>query len=314
MILSIGEILADMIAAPSPSASAPASFARYPGGAPFNLACTLAKLGAPVGFCGCVGDDLVGRYLRDFAAGCGLTRLALQTDPHRNTTLAFVENTPDGERSFCFYRKGTADYHIDPAAIEPLISEASLVHIGSLMLSESAGRTTANRLLAMARQSGKCVSFDVNYRSDIYQDPAEALAITRHYADAADIVKYSEEEAMLLTETASLEEAVDVLGARDAISLITLGTAGSLCVCQGRTYRRPSIPVYCIDTTGAGDAFLAGALSVLAFAESYTAPVIEAALCLGNVCGALTTTRQGAIHHGLTVDAVADALAALASL
>ncbi len=301
MILSIGEILADMIGktVSSQTGETEATFSRYPGGAPFNVACNLASLGAKVGFCGRVGDDLVGSFLGDFAAGCGFETLALQVDPNRNTTLAFVELDANGERSFCFYRKGTADYFIDTSEIESLIAASDILHLGSLMLSETEGRAVADRIITLVRKHGKKLSFDINYRDDIFDSTEQAVAIYKQYAAKADIVKYSEEEAALFTGTSSVDEAISNLRESAALNFITLGKLGSLCIWQGVAYRMPTVEVACVDTTGSGDAFFAGALSVLDAAAEYTPEVLEKALRVGNICGAITATGYGAIHGGL---------------
>ncbi len=301
MILSIGEILADMIGKTvSPqTGEAETTFSRYPGGAPFNVACNLAHLGAKVGFCGRVGDDLVGSFLGDFAARCGFEALALQVDPDRNTTLAFVELDANGERSFCFYRKGTADYFIDTTEIESLIADSDIIHLGSLMLSEPEGRAVADRIVALVRKHKKKLSFDINYRDDIFESTEQAVAIYKQYAAEADIVKYSEEEAVLFTDTSSVDEVIAALGASHALNFVTLGKRGSLCVWRSEVYRMDTIEVTCVDTTGSGDAFLAGALSVLDGAAEYTPDVLERALRVGNICGAITATGYGAIHGEL---------------
>ncbi len=303
MILSIGEILADLIGktVSTQMGETETTFSRYPGGAPFNVACNLANLGAKVGFCGRVGDDLVGSFLGDFALRCDFEALTLQVDPNRNTTLAFVELDAAGERSFCFYRKGTADYFIATTEIEPLIADSDIIHLGSLMLSEPEGRAVADRIVALVRKHGKKLSFDINYRDDIFESTEQAVAIYKQYAAEADIVKYSEEEAVLFTDTSSVDEAISALRESEALNFVTLGKLGSLCIWQGVAYRMPTVEVACVDTTGSGDAFFAGALSVLDGAAEYTPEILEKALRVGNICGAITATGYGAIHSGLRV-------------
>ncbi len=296
MILSIGEILVDMI---GKTVDGETAFARYAGGAPFNVAYNLAQLGTRVGFCGRVGDDLMGTFLCDFAAEGGFAPLLMQVDPDRNTTMAFVALDETGDRSFCFCRKGTADYFIDAADLESAIEQADIVHLGSLILSEPEGRACADRVIAMARKHGKKLSFDINYRDDIFESTAAAVAIYRHYADQMDMVKYSEEEVTVFTGTASFDEALTALKASPALSFVTLGKQGSLCVWQGEIYRAGTTEVKCVDTTGAGDAFFAGALSVLDRAGNITPAVLTEALRIGNICGAVTTTAYGAIYEGL---------------
>ncbi len=300
MILCIGEILADMIGTPTPDGAL--SFSRYPGGAPFNVACNLAHLGAKVSFCGRVGSDLVGDFLADYAATCGFSGLQLQRDPDRNTTLAFVELAPDGERSFCFYRKNTADYHINSISLAPLIAEADIVHLGSLMLSEPAGRVAADDVIDIAHRLGKRLSFDINFRDDIFRNTADAVAIYRRYIAEADIVKYSEEELCLFTGASTVDVALETLCRSDIgnagntpLVLVTLGKQGSLCMTRGAVHTASTISVTPVDTTGAGDAFLSGVLSVLDGLSNPGAADLDRALRFGNICGALTTTTLGAI-------------------
>ena len=106
MVLSVGEILADMIGEVKNGVTI---YERKAGGAPFNVACAVKQFGGSAGFIGTVGDDLIGKFLLEFAKNRSLDFLELQTLLTANTTLAFVELN-DGERSFCLYRKNTADY------------------------------------------------------------------------------------------------------------------------------------------------------------------------------------------------------------
>ncbi len=300
MILCVGEILADMI---GKKVNGEDCFSRYAGGAPFNVACDLKKLGAKVGFCGRVGEDLVGDFLADYAGGCGFDLLALQKDREHNTTLAFVELDEHGERRFSFHRRGTADYFIDTAPLESLIAQADIVHLGSLMLSERKGREIADRVIALTQAYGKRLSFDVNYREDIFQSEEQAKEIYRTYLAQADIVKFSEDEVKLFTKNGLIAEIPSVIK-EGAVAFVTLGSKGSLCVYEGGRYEMNSIKVRCIDTTGAGDGFFAGTLSVLDSEKVYSKEVLERSLQIGNLCGALITTGYGAIHDGLTKENV----------
>nr|MDE5943506.1 carbohydrate kinase [Clostridia bacterium] len=108
MILCIGEILADMIGTVKDGTI---WYERKAGGAPFNVACAAKIFGAEVKFAGSVGNDLIGDFLINFANGQNLDGVLINRDAERNTTLAFVELDEKGERSFCFYRKNTADYN-----------------------------------------------------------------------------------------------------------------------------------------------------------------------------------------------------------
>ena len=212
-------------------------------------------------------------------------------DSERNTTLAFVELNSEGERSFCFYRKGTADYYI-PDVSDELIKAADTVCIGSLMLSEPRCVEYALDIAKRAHALGKTVAFDVNYRTDIFRDTESAVKTYKRILAVADIVKFSEDEVETFTA-----EYVSTL--TDKLVLITLGKDGSEWRYAGKSRKIPTITVKSVDTTGAGDAFFAGALSVLD--KNAGKPLTEQVLCealrFGNVAGALNTTERGAIDN-----------------
>lgn len=184
------------------------SYDRFAGGAPFNVACGLKKLGAACGFYGSVGDDLVGDFLISFAERQNFDFLEIRKDNERNTTLAFVELDKGGERRFSFYRKNTADYILQSAAAEKIAKIADIVHIGSVPLSKEEGRAFADEQILRARAHGKKVSFDVNYREDLFAGAAEAADVYRKYIENADIVKFSEDELTLFYPESTQEEAL----------------------------------------------------------------------------------------------------------
>lgn len=285
MILCVGEILADMIGSEENGGF---RYERKAGGAPFNVACAIAKFGGKSAFVGCVGADIIGDFLVWFSQSRGLTASLVARDGGRNTTLAFVELDKNGERSFCFYRKNTADYHLPAVSDEPL-EEADIVHIGSLMLSEEEGKNYALSLAERARAAGKKVSFDVNFRTDIFRDTKSAVKTYKEMLSLADIVKFSEDEIEVFGEEYIGKELSDKL------VCVSLGGAGSEWRFQGERGRVPSVKVKPVDTTGAGDAFYAGVLTCLDGAGAYTKEVLDGAFRFGNACGALNTLGKGAI-------------------
>ena len=295
MLLCIGEILADMIGEEKNGIT---TYERKAGGAPFNVACALKKFGSDVKFVGNVGDDLIGDFLIKYAEDFGMDTAYINKDAERNTTLAFVELNEDGDRSFCFYRKNTADYHM-PHVEDALIQSADIVCIGSLMLANRDCVDYALDIIERAHSLGKTVAFDVNYRTDIFRDTESAVKTYKKILSAADIVKFSEDEV----ETFG-EDYVDTLS--DKLVLVTLGKEGSEWRFGGKQNRMPTITVKPIDTTGAGDAFFAGALSVLdkSAKEAFTDELLNRAISFGNVAGALNTTGRGAIDHLPDLDTI----------
>ena len=286
MILCVGEILVDMIGAEKENTF---YYERKAGGAPFNVACAVAKFGAKSSFVGCVGDDTVGNFLERFVNEQGLACAYVKKDDTVNTTLAFVELDKSGERSFCFYRKNTADYCL-PEIPDSIFEQAGIVHIGSLMLSEPQGEQYALRLAEKAKNAGKLVSFDVNFRDDIFRDTQAAVTVYKKLIQVADIVKFSEDEMDIFTK-AYVESLTDKL------ICVSLGANGSQWRYQGRAGNVPSIAVKPIDTTGAGDAFYAGVLSQIdgTSRDAWTETLFNRAFRFGNVCGALNTLGRGAI-------------------
>lgn len=289
MIVCIGEILADMIGEEKNGAI---TYERKAGGAPFNVACALKKFGTEVKFVGNVGDDLIGKFLINFASDFGMDTTYIGKDQTRNTTMAFVELNAEGERSFCFYRKNTADYFL-PEINDDLLKKTDIVCIGSLMMSEKRCVEYALDIIERAHAYKKLVAFDVNYRTDIFRDKESAVKTYKSILEQADIVKFSEDEVEIFTKAYIEKELADKL------VLITLGKHGSEWRYQGKTNSQPSITVKVEDTTGAGDAFFAGALSVLDKVKDkkFTKEDLDNALRFGNVAGALNTTGRGAIDN-----------------
>ncbi len=294
MIISIGEILADMIGIEE---NGVVKFSRYAGGAPFNVACDVKKLGGAAGFIGRVGDDLIGKFLCKYAEEKQLDYLYVSTDSLHNTTLAFVELDAAGERKFSFYRKNTADYKLEKACLASAVQKANIVHLGSLMLSEEEGRAFADEVAANAKRAGKLLSFDVNYREDVYASPAEAVSVYKKYVGEADVVKFSEDEILLFAGTDDLNAAIKKMSRKNQLLCVTLGKRGSIGVFNDMTCRAESIPVKAVDTTGAGDAFYAGVLSKLDGKKlsELDERTLGGILSFANVCGALTAGGFGAI-------------------
>ena len=296
MILCVGEILVDMIGT---NRDGSFFYERKAGGAPFNVACGVKQFGAQSAFVGCVGDDIIGNFLEKFARARDLDVLLLKRDETRNTTLAFVELDEQGERSFCFFRKNTADY-ILPEVDEETFAKSDIVHIGSLMLSEKEGREYAGRLARRAREAGKLVSFDVNFRTDIFRDEAEAVRLYKEQIALADIVKFSEDEV----ETFGKDYAD---GLKEKLVCISLGKRGCRWQFRGEGRTLETIDIKPVDTTGAGDAFYAGVLSRLDGTSpcDWTDETLSKALQYGNVCGALNTLGHGAIDNLPTREEIA---------
>ena len=252
MILSIGEILADMVGS---NENGTLTFKSFCGGAPFNVAVNAKSAGAAVGFIGRVGKDVIGRFVTEEAKKAKLDYIYIQFDEKRNTTLAFVTLT-DGERDFAFNRHDTADFNIDINEIDfEKYGDLSIIHLGSLMLSEENGKCFAEKIAKKAKDLGVKLSFDMNFRMDTYRDFEDAKKAYKPYVECADIIKFSDDELRLYTGIEDIKTAIESIYQKDQLFVLTLGSKGSMYYYNGLTNVIPTEKVKPIDTTGAGDAF-----------------------------------------------------------
>lgn len=292
MILSIGEIIADMM---GNEKERDLSFEAFCGGAPFNVAVNAKQAGADVGFVGCVGNDVLGRFLRKRAEQANLNYLDIQIDGKKNTTLAFVERK-EGERDFSFHRYDTADYQIDFDKIDfDKYDDVQILHVGSLMLSEEKGRDLATRLFNEGKKRGIKISFDINLRLDLYDSIEEIKRVYKPYIELADIIKFSADELILYTNIDDLLTGVKGLAQENQLFIVTLGEKGSMYYYNGEWDIISACAVKPLDTTGAGDAFFGTFLAAIE-KNTWTKEKIENAMRLGNEKGAKTTQFLGAVQ------------------
>lgn len=294
MILSVGELLADVIE----SAREKNVYDFFCGGAPFNVAVNVKLAGGSAGFIGRVGSDPVGRFLADFASSVNLDYCNIQEDTVRNTTLAFV-SLNNGERDFAFFRHDTADFNIDLSNVDfSTLTDLNVVHVGSLMLSELVGQRVATELVNKTKSAGKLLSFDVNYRADVFRNIDQAKAVYEPLIDNADILKFSEDELELFTGESDLQRATDKLLQKDKLILVTLGSKGAYYRINNLQGIVPSQKVTPIDTTGAGDAFFGTALSQLdgVCLSTLQQGQLKQIITKANFAGAMATQHKGAIN------------------
>lgn len=267
-VVCVGEALVDLLPNRRGPLEEVESFHRCVGGAPANVAVGLARLRSRVGFLGLVGDDPFGRYLIKQLSEEGIDTSAVYQTRGGKTGLTFISLSATGERSFFSYRDPAADIllaleHVDGAS--PLLERAKVVHIGSSSLSRDPARTATWRAVSLAKEHNCLLSCDPNLRLHIWSDPKEAIRMTHRLIGEADIIKLSDDEAELLYKTRDPQEAaarVHQEGPR--VVAITLGPKGAFLSTKNFQEEQPAFAVEVVDTTGAGDGFCAGMLSVIA--------------------------------------------------
>lgn len=293
-IYCVGEALIDWIATDGNDLVQAVSFKKMLGGAPYNVAIGLARLGATVSFGGSVGKDVFGDALHYLLKQNQVdTSMLLKTE--QPTTFAFVSLTSDGERDFLFQR--CADQHFNLVSTHPF----SVVHFGSATAFLGGDlEKTYNKEWQQAIANQSYLSFDPNYRDALWGNQTDVfIQKCEPFLQQAHLVKLSEEEAMLLTQTNQLSDALQQLEKYQIpIVTITLGKKGTLLV-QGKQQQIiPSIEVNAIDTTGAGDAFVAAMLYQVS--KQLSKDILWQQWCdmvqFANKIAALSTTKYGALE------------------
>lgn len=300
-ILAAGELLVDL-AAVGKTELGGINYVANCGGAPANAMAMAAKLGVDTALCAVVGNDDLGRFLvsKIREAGVGVEHIRLVDEA--DTTLAFVNIDETGERSFTFFRRPGADTLLDSRYLsDNILKDTAVYHFSGVSLSRDPARTSVLSLAAKAKREHVLVSFDPNYRPAIMTDVEVARKLYLEAMTCVDILKVSEEEAMLITQTQDLDAAVAALqGLHRGLCLITRGDKGAIAVLGSKVIKKPSLQVKAIDTTGAGDAFFGAVLAFLCMnnitnLNNLDADGLDALLTIGCRAGSLTTTRLGAI-------------------
>jgi fructokinase len=265
-IICIGEALIDMICTDKGQPlSKGVNFLKKAGGAPTNVAAAIAALGSTVQLLAQVGQDPFGDHLVNTLQDFGVDTSLVTRDKEHFTTLAFVSLMESGERDFYFNRGADAMLH--PDAVKRLsLHPGQLIHFGSAtaflpgLLQES-----YFALLDRAVQENCFISFDPNYRSLLFGHQQKLFREQSvKIIEKAHFCKVSDEEAMLLTQTESLEAAIPILKKwSHTVWNITLGGKGTLLIKNGEEIMVESIKVEVTDTTGAGDAFVGAMLHQL---------------------------------------------------
>lgn len=299
-VVTLGEALIDFVPTVSgvTLTEAPA-FQKAPGGAPANVAAGLAKLGVACAFLGKVGDDPFGHFLEETLVQTGVDARGMVFSHEARTALAFVSLHADGEREFMFYRHPSADmlYIPEEVAID-LINNARIFHFGSISLISEPSRSATLTALDAAKTSGVLISYDPNLRLALWPHAAAAKQGMLSVWERANLIKVSEEELEFLTGLVDIDAAVNTLWHPQLrLMIVTLGKSGCRYFTANCSGNVPGYAVKAVDTTGAGDGFVAGLLyGLLQTHNVWTDEAQLRTICQwANAVGALTTTRRGAI-------------------
>lgn len=300
-VTALGELLIDFT---ENGLSAQGNFLleANPGGAPCNVLAMLSKLGKKTAFIGKVGDDFLGRHLKNVVEAVGIDTSNLLLDQQVHTTLAFVHTYPDGDRDFSFYRNPGADMNLRANEIdEDLIAGSRIFHFGSLSLTHPGVREATKKALKIAKENGCLISYDPNLRPPLWNTLEEAKEQIAFGMTQCDILKVSDNEIQWFTGEEDFDTGIQILQETYHIPLIllSLGRDGSRAYYRGmKVVAPPFLQENTIETTGAGDTFCACAISyVLEHGlDGFTSEDLHQMLRYANAAAALITTRKGALR------------------
>ena len=305
-LYSIGEVLIDFIPLQKGVALKDVvSFERNPGGAPANVAATVAKLGGVSSIISKVGQDAFGEFLEEQLKAVGVYTDKLLKTSEANTALAFVSLREDGERDFSFYRNPSADLLFSDNEIEEdWFNEGDILHFCSVDLIESPMKYAHKKAIKQAKDKGCLISFDPNVRLPLWDCPETCRETILEFLPEADVVKMADEELGFVTGIEEEREAIaSLFTGRVKVVICTKGSQGSVLYVRNDSYSADGFSVQVQDTTGAGDAFIGAFLFYLlkdevrpSQLEAYCEKHHQELLLFANACGALTTTGKGAIQ------------------
>ena len=271
-------------------------YLRCAGGAPANVAVGVSRLGCEAGFIGRVGNDPLGKFMQQTLQAEKVSTDNMILDPQQRTSTVIV-GLDDGERSFTFMVNPSADQFLEVGDL-PTFHQGDFLHCCSIALINNPSRSTTIDAIRRIKEVGGFFSFDPNLRESLWASLDEMKEVVNSVIAMADILKFSEEELTLLTNTTNLEEATKVITAQypEKLIIITLGKDGAIYHLNGKSQVVKGKALKPVDTTGAGDAFVSGLLAGLSQVSDWKeeATLVEV-IRKANASGALATTAKGAM-------------------
>lgn len=271
-------------------------YLKCAGGAPANVAVGVSRLGVEAGFIGRVGLDPLGKFMQQTLNAEKVSTEHMILDPKQRTSTVIV-GLDDGERSFTFMVNPSADQFLEAGDL-PTFQKGDFLHCCSIALINDPSRSTTIEAIRRIKAAGGFFSFDPNLRESLWASLEEMKQVVNRVVAMADVLKFSEEELTLLTDTTTLEQATQVITVQypEKLIIITLGKDGAIYHLNGNSQVVAGKALKPVDTTGAGDAFVSGLLAGLSQVENWKdESVLVDVIRKANASGALATTAKGAM-------------------
>jgi fructokinase len=303
MVICIGEVLFDLISnEPGVPLESVTAWTPYPGGAPANVACGLSKLGIQTAFIGSIGQDAMGAELTETLRSHQLNLSGLQLIPGYPTRSVLVTRSAQGDRSFAAFggdrsTDSFADTQLSADNLpKDLFKPGTYLVTGTLGLATPDSAGAIHYAIDLTRQQGGTIVTDLNWRSVFWPDPDFAPSLILDLVAKTDVLKLTDEEAQRFFQTED-PQVIQTRHPHLQVVLLTQGEKGCKYWIAGNQGEMPAFTMDVEDTTGAGDAFLAGFLSqYIENPQAFTDPKLaEFSIRYASAAGALTTLKRGAI-------------------
>ena len=284
------------------------SFQKYIGGSPTNMAAGMARLGMRSALITRVGDEHMGRFIREELVREGVDVRGVITDPDRLTALVLLGIRDDSQFPLIFYRENCADMALcEDDIAEPFIAEARAVVATGTHLSHPRTEAAVIKALTLARQHGARTALDIDYRPNLWGLAGHGAGDSRFIASAAvtarlqatlhlfDLIVGTEEEFHI---AGGSTDTIAALRAVRAVSTATLvckrGPMGATAFTDAIPdsldggQSGPGFPIEVFNVLGAGDGFMSGLMR--GWMDDAPWPT---ALTYANACGAFAVSRHG---------------------
>ena len=311
-VVALGEALVDFTHYGENEAGN-ALFERIPGGAPVNVLATCAELGLSCAFIGKVGADANGDFFRSAMNVRGIDVSGMSNTDDAHTTMAFVKLIK-GERQLSFVRKPGADSFLTAQEVNlEMLNGSKIFHFGSVSLTDEPSRSATIRTARAAKAAGAIISYDPNYRADLWRSVEEASARMKGATFLVDIIKLSLQEMVMMTGKRVPEEAAEILlGKGPTCVIITLGDQGALIFTNDGNAKKAPFPCNMLDPTGHGDIFFGSFLYRLAASKKpladHNLTELEGYVSFANAAASISMERRGGMTSVPTLSEIYERL------
>lgn len=274
------------------------SFTTYLGGATVNVAAGISRIGAPSALVTITGDDETSKFVRKELIKEGVNLDYSVIVPEKRVSGVYVHLTQECERIFKDYVDDTPDLQVELEQLsEEAFKRASIFNVCSGTMFHPTALATTRKGVEMAKENGAIIAIDANIRPLRWSSEELCRKTIISFFEDAQILKLTDEELYFLTETDNLQDGINKLKQYLVpIILITVGAEGTYAILNGEVIHVPTIKVKAVDTTGAGDAFMAGVLRFVHFnGLPTTREELINCVSFGNKLGAFAATKAGAL-------------------